>query len=270
MQRLDYSSFLAKFESRTQSKFDVVAQLHDMKEVNKDLAKVIVSFSVDSHDKDKNFLAVANLFDGMARPIEGSFRMIPSNQAYAAVGFVTKNTEVRSCTVASLQKYKVMAGNLLMDETDESLWELKTTGGSKYITRHSEETLGELVALASIKHHGELVKVGSLNQLVMASVQNGEYVVYVSPKSLEVKSGFVLASGDSIEVLDVENDSLEEIDEDSVIESAYLKTSEIAAEVSMPSQGSKSAMREYYKNLYSYAPDYFKKMSEIIDSNAAL
>lgn len=271
MQRLDYTRFMANYEARTKNKFDVAAALHDLKELNKEVAKVVVTFSVESHDREKNFMAIANLFDGMARPIEGSFRVIPSSQAFAAVGFITKNTEVRQCTASALQKYKVMAGNLLMDETDESLWELKTASGTKYLTRHSEETLGELVALASLKHHGELVRVGGVNQLVMASVQAGEYAVFVSPKNLEVRAGFIVSAGDeSMEILDSETEEVEEVPNDMLIESAYLKTQEIAAEVALPAQGNKSAMKEYYKQMFSFSPEYFKKMAEIIDGNAVL
>ena len=271
MQRLNEKRMLASFESRTQGQFDVVAQLHDLKELNKDIAKVIVSFSVDSHDAEKNFQAVAKMFDGLARPIEGSFRLVPSSRAFAAVGFVTKNTEVRQCTTASLQKYRVMAGNLLMDSEDETLWELKSTGGTKYLTRQSEETLGELVALASLKHHGEVTNVGKINQLVMASVQNGEYAAYISPKNCDVRKGFIIqANEDTFEIMDSETEEVEEVPTDMLIESAYLKTQEIAADIALPAQGNKSAIKSYYKQLYGHAPDYLKKINEIIDSNAAL
>lgn len=271
MQKLNYERLLANYESRTQGKFAVAAALHDLQELNKSIAKVIVSFSVESHDREKNFMAVANLFDGMARPIEGSFRVIPSSRAFAAVGYVTKNTEVRECSTAGLQKYRVMAGNLLMDENDSSLWELKSVNGSKYLTRHSEESLGELVALASLKHHGELVKVGAISDMVMASVQSGEFVVYVSPKKHEVRCGYAVSAGDeSMEVLDMEDEQVEEVPNDFLIESAYLKNQEIAANLNPPLQGNKSALIAYYKEMYSFSPEYFAKIKAIIEDNAAL
>lgn len=271
MQRLNYASLIAKYDERTQGKYAIAARLHDMKELNKNVAKVIVSFSTESNDQEKNFMAVANLFDGMARPIEGSFRVVPSSRTFAAVGYVTQNTEVRACTASALQKYRVMAGNLLMDEADSSLWELKSANGSKYLTRHSEESLGELVALASLKHHGEMINVGKVRDMVMSSVQSGEFAVYVSPKIGEVRCGFVVSAGeDSMEVLDSETEQVEEVPNDFLIESAMLKTQEIAAELAPPHQGNKSALIAYYTQVYSYSPEYLAKIKEIINSNAAL
>lgn len=269
--RLNLPRLLDKYEAATQGKFAVAANLHDLKELNKEVAKVIVSFSVDSKDREKNFAAVATMFDGMARPIEGSFRVIPSSRVHAAVGFVTKNVETRECTASALQKYRVMAGNLLMDTEDESLWSLKTNAGSKYLTRQTEETLGELVALASLKHHGEFINAGKIDQLVTASLQQGEFAVFVSPKNMEVRAGFVLSTGEeTMEVFDMQDEESEEVPHDYLVESTYLKTQEIAEEIALPAQGNKSAMKEYYKKLYSYAPDYFKMISQIIDSHAAL
>lgn len=271
MQRLNLNRVMARYKERTEGKYDVVATLHDMQILNDEVAKVILSFSVESHDRQKNFMAVANLFDGLARPIEGSFRQIPSSRGFAVVGYVEKNTEIRECTTASLEKYRVMAGNILMDEQDSTLWQLKSVNGSKYLARQSEETLSDLVALASVRQYSDSMAVGKVSDMVVASVKNGEFVVYVSPKSHDMKMGYVVsASDESMEILNTDSDEMEEVPNDFLVESTYLKNSEIAADVEVPAQGNKAAMKEYYKQMFSYAPDYYQKMAEIIDENAAL
>ena len=128
----DLSRVIANYQNRTQGKFDVVATLHDSAPITANLHKVLITLSSPSNDRAKNYQAIANLFKNEAAAVVGSFRVVPSSREHVLVGFITKNVETREVTTASLDKFKVMAGNLLMDTEDSSLWELKIVEGNKF------------------------------------------------------------------------------------------------------------------------------------------
>lgn len=271
---LDHDRFYANLQERTQSK-RIVAMLHDVQEITPDLAKVIVSFNIDDGSQDENFNAIAGIFEGLAAPVEGTFRKLNNvNHAYAAVGFITRNTETRSVNTASLQKYRVMAGNLLLDETDQSLWTLKGDKNSRYLSRQSDESLAELVEKASVNKTSLSGNV-NIASLVQDAHSKGEFVTYVSPKTLEFASGILLNRTEAgMEIFNVLEDNTEIASNSNLIESVHIdwraKAKEIGA--AMPpaanNSSSKAAEKEFYKQVYSYDPEYLAMIYNMIDEEA--
>lgn len=260
---------LINYQERTKGKFDVVAQLYDVAEINSEVSKVLVDITPLSEDREKNFQAIANLFDNQARPIEGSFRKVFSSQGSLIVGFITQNAEVREATASTLQNYKVMAGNLLMDETDSTLWEVKNVEGSKYLIRKSEESLSELVSLASVSKAPHYSNTQSLKHLAMASIDEGEFAAFVSLDSLDVKIGHVIASeGNKFEIM-CSNGQTENIHKEQIIETALVKP-EHAADLTVPSQGNRESLKEYYRQWFSYSDEYAQKMINLVEMNSVI
>lgn len=266
MQRLDRASLLARIKDHS-----VTANIHDSEMINDKLAKVVCTFNTVA-TRSEMYLAVAHLFKGLAAPIEGSFRTVQTAGLTAMVGFVAANVEVKPYEKAEVAKMKVMASNLLMDKDDESLWQVNSSGNEKYLVRQGHEDLSELVVLAKVRQHN----VPRLDNLVTTSIQKSEYVSYVHPELCEVKFGYVLASDDDkLEVLPRDEDDSEEISTEMVIESAFLKGSDtqvaVEAGANPPANASdKASMKSYYKEMFSYAPEYYSELEKIIDSHSGI
>ncbi len=271
---LDFDNFYANLQARTGNMSRVVAQLHDVQELTPELAKVLVSFNTNEGSQEENFYAIASVFDGLAAPIEGTFRRLSNvNHAYAAVGFITRNTETRSVTTANLQKYRVMAGNLLIDEDDQSLWELKGDKNSRYLARQSDESLAELVQHAGLSAKSLSGGVNLAN-LVQDISSKGEFVTYVSPKTLEFASGILLNRSEAgMEVFDVLNDTTEIVSLANLIETVHVDWSSRAKEhgEALPPANrntNKQDEKEFYSKVYSYDPTYLEMIYNMVDEEA--
>src|ERR1700676_2545328 len=106
------------------------------------LAKVIVSFT-GKQTKDELRASLLQKFDGLAAPVEDSFRIV---KAGVAVGFIRANKEVRVVNDKELRaSYRVMSSNIMMDNADKSLWEIREGKAGKFLARHGHEDLSELV-----------------------------------------------------------------------------------------------------------------------------
>jgi len=110
------------------------------------LARVIVSYT--GHMTREQIRAnLLEQFDNQAAPVENSFHIIKShNNGGAAVGFVRANKEVRVVDDKEIRAgYRMMASNIMMDNADRSLWEVREGRGGKFLARHGQEDLSELV-----------------------------------------------------------------------------------------------------------------------------
>lgn len=265
MQRLNIDRVTSNFKARTSK---IVANLHDYQVTkNPSVVKVICTFNSTS-DRLSMHHAVAHLFNGNASPVEGSFRQISTNGNPAFVGFIAANREIKDYNEAEVAKMKVMASNLLMDLADTSLWQVKESGKDKYLCRHADEDLSELVVMARVHQRG----LPAVSGLAVADINRSEYIAFVDTNTAEVRYGYVVAAEDNIiEVLPSDSEELETIEPEAVVESVFLnKTDVLAAEgVSQPSNAAdKNAMLDYYKKLYSYNPDYYVELEKIIEGRS--
>lgn len=278
--KLNMSRVVARMQATTDL---VVASIQDYKEITPNLVKVVVAFNTGDADRSQRFHAIAKLLNGHGRPIDGSFRWIPNSSVHAAVGFVAKNVEVRPYEAAAASNFKALASNLLMDTTDESLWEVHAAGDEKYLARHSEESLSELVAMASLKQDNFRHDSPRLTQLASANVQHSEYVAYVNPQTLELAHGYVLASESEsdldgvVEVIDSESEDRVDVNPELIVESAFLNGSDVeyvrskqVAVTFNPSQWDAAEMKNYYKQVFNWAPEYLREIEKIIDGHAVV
>lgn len=267
MQRLNMDRVAAKFAEKAHA---VTASIHDYQQITPQLVKVVATFSTLDASETQLNTALARLFGGNARPVEGSFRQLRGSSVPAAVGFVCANTIVKEYDSAEVASMKVLASNLLMSAEDESLWEVRSSGNAKYLAKQTQDDLSELVALAKVRS----VNTPKLSSIAVASVQQSEFVAFVDKATLDMRYGFVVkASEDTMTVVDTEGDEVE-VDNETLVESAFLngddKEYAEKAGIELPAQGDKQAMIDYYREVYSYDKDYADMLVSIINQHAAL
>lgn len=259
---------LHNFSSRTPR---VVASVTDCHMKSKTLARVTLAFNTMDATRKECEQAVAALFDGLAAPVEGSFRPIRSGGLPAYVGFIRANREVKNLTDEIQASLKVVSSNLLLDKADDSLWEIKQgPSGDRYLCKQGNEDLAELVAASVSTQFG----VPNLNRVMASLPSPMEYAAFVNPESEEVQFGYVIASeGGKVQIAKRVNGEVNEVEVDAtlLVEVASFKNAEIHKEVAAPSaQGDKAAMKDYYKRLYSYNPEYYAQVEKMIDQHAFL
>lgn len=270
---LDMDSIIARVNS-----FSV--NLQDFEMVSPTLAKVLITYSGTAPIKEEVRASIARMFGQQASPVENSFRSLErTGGSKTLAGFIRYQSDVKEYdeTAADNQgRYKQMASNLLMDNDDKSMWEVKAGNTGKYLVRHGEEDLSELVHLAHAKKSGQ----PSLSQIASVPAEPKEFAAYVDVKQEEVMHGYVVArtrDGLSMSVLAFENGSAGdtvEIQTSQLVEVADLDgEDEQAAGVKMPVTAAgtidREAQIEYYRKLYgSYAPQYVQSLIDMIDQHS--
>lgn len=248
----------------------------DYKIVAAKLARVIVAFTGD-HTRDTIAEAIADQTKHMAAVVESSFRIIKDN---VAVGFLRANTEVRVVNdVKELRaSYKTMvkttASNILMDNKDRTLWELKEGAGGKFLARHGNEDLSELIG-AAVNHRNGVPK---LHQLAMASVAKREFVAFASASG-DMDYGFCVASSEAkqaLKVVSATTGTAVVIPNDAVVSVIPVGGAKIPLsahkrilEAGISREDAKQEV-EYYTRLYSYAPDYLAEVIRQVEGTATM
>lgn len=232
--------------------------------------------TVHTHDAGRkaNLAALTAMLGGTARPIANSFRRINSKveARVVSVGYLTVNPIVEELTDDRRANMTTLAKNVLMDNTDESLWNLKETSGGLFITRQADEELGEL--LASVARP----RVGVVATASIASCQPnaGEYVAFVDVNSDEMVHGFVLAAGgETASVLPHGQDEAVSVHNDMIVASlAGVDTDDNFLERQMKREtagiNDAETLKAYYRKLYAYNPEFLAEFEQMIDRQASL
>lgn len=241
---------------------DTVA-LTDYEVLSASLAKVVISFT-GKHSKESIAASLSEQMKYLAAPVENSFRQV---RAGVAVGFVRSNRTIR--TIDSDKElrasYRVMAGsNILMDNADKTLWEVRDGKAGKYLARHGNEDLSELVE-ASVARRSDIP---SLHAITMATAVPREFVSFASASG-DMDYGFcVQASKDKLRVVS-SSQSQAIVIPHSVVAGIYQvgiqKSDNDRLVKAGLSRGEKDKEIEYYKRLYSYAPDYLREVVSQIE-----
>lgn len=236
------------------STYDTVS-ITDYRLKSPTLAKVIVSFT---GQVDRQFLHETLLakFDNEAQPVKSSFKVVKPG---VAVGFVKANRAIRVVNDKELKAYrKIGASNVLMDSTDESLWEVKSgTGGSKYLARHGQEDLSALVASVTNRRSD----IPRLNQLTIAKAAPHELVAFVDAEG-DVDHGFAMGTNEqSVRVFSHNRKIPMSVEYDSVVGIYQVKipASLHQAVVASLSAEEKNEANAYWRQLYGYGPEFLKE-----------
>lgn len=239
--------------------------------LNANLAKVMISTTGNVDAEDIAECITAKL-RGQGALVEGSLTQVQASPIGASyVAFVKSVSEVREVDSHELQAsyHAVLAtnSNVLVNNEDQSVWELKTGSAGKYLVRHQEEDLTSLVAAAS--NESELAP--RLAKVTMGVPQREALVAYVTETG-DVDYGFVTKTSQAnqnVELISVQASvprvvstrnmlSAHEVDLDPEVYRMAAATID---------EGEKDKMRRFYTALYSIAPDY---LSEVIAEINAL
>lgn len=252
---------------------NVSVSLHDHRALSKQVAKVIVSLSTDRCTSAEVASAITRCLGDEFSPVLNSFRPVPGARCIALAGYVTRNTEVIAITDERFKRMRTVTANIMLDPQDSSMWDIrKTENDGVFLVRAGEEDLGNLLVTASVRD------VNAPRMAEMASCSTpGEFVAFVDPQQGELRHGFVLASdGDTVDIVTADAEQPVQVGENAIVEAALLhgEDVEVAATVGIDSSQydsrSKSAMTEYYKQLYSYAPAFVDDIVKQIDAHAAV
>lgn len=244
--------------------------VNDYQIVSPTLAKVVLNMSGNPDSPITIRTAIAKLFKNQASAVENSFRWATrQGDIKTAVGFVKANVDVREFEEAEASgKYRVMSANLLMDNDDRSLWEVREGAQTKYLARQGNEDLTELVHLATARVTGS----PRLMQIASGVPATKDFLAFVDTETEEVRYGFaVSAAVDSkVTVVATDDESTVEVAESNIIDVFELDSEECARlSTTAAADGlSKEAMIEYYKKAYSYSPEYIAEIIKMIDQHA--
>lgn len=240
------------------------ANITDYRIKNATLAKVIVSYTgeFDSQELREH---LANKMDCKAIPVAASFKRV---SAGVAVGFVRVNQEVRTPSKNELKAYRVMSSNILMDNEDRSLWEVKSTGTGKYLARRGQEDLSALMQASVERRPG----IPALRHLAIARASKSEIVAFVDAEG-DVDHGFALATNDEqVKVLSFSRRVPLVVDYDNVVSISPVT---IPAHIHKVVAGSmtpqeKKDEKAYYERLFGFAPDYLREIQRQIDNGTEM
>lgn len=245
--------------------------LQDYSLLSPTLARVVMTFSGRLPVQEEIRASIANVFQGKASAIAGSFRnMERSSGSKTLIGYVRSAAEIKEYeeNAETAGRYVQTASNLLMDNVDKSMWEVRSGTSGKYLVRKGEDDLNELVHLAHSKKSG----MPTLAQLASVPAEPREFAAYIDLVTEDVLHGFVThREGEVATISSYENEGeTQEVQIDQLIEVATLdaedekgsgmKLAETAA--------TKEEMKAYYRKMFSYAPDYVKDIMDMIDAHA--
>ena len=227
------------------------------------LAKVILSLT-GKHTPETIHAALAEKFDGLAAPVANSFRMVNET---VAVGFIKANKEVRPVSQEELKaKYRVMSSNVFMSAEDKSLWTKQEGAAGTYLMRQGHEDLTAL--MAGVSHHRS--DVPALRHLAMPVAAKNELLAYVTQEG-NMDYGFAVAHKDSqVKVVSFYGRVPRVIDYSNVVSIVPVQIDKaIKAQVLAGlSAEEKSDAKAYWKQLYSFAPDYMQEVIRQVEEDA--
>lgn len=242
--------------------------LQDYEMIAPAIARVCVTVSGNAPVKEQVRASLSELFKGLASPVASSFRhLTTAGGMQVLVGFVKSAHEVRAMEDVDQSKMKAMASNLLMDKTDESMWEIRNGSTGKFLVKQGDEDLAELAQSLHTKKSG-LPTLAYVQQL---PVLKREFAAWVDIGSEEVQHGYVVeSSADKLTVIAHGDDDVSEIEVAQLVEVVNLDGEDIKAYgMELAADGmDRAAMVEYYKKAYGYSPDYVQKIIDMIDQHS--
>lgn len=246
--------------------------IHSSAKLSDDTHLVVISHSSDAGNK-ANLEALNRVLKGRATPVEGSFRRVnPSNEyRLVSVGYVVANTATEELTKERKDHMTVVAKNILMDQHDQSLWNvIQSDTGSTFIRRQDNEDVSELLATMASSRF-DVPDVDTVNAYTSNA---GDYVAYVDSANARLSYGFVVsASEDTSTIIPRGSEDSLQVSNELVVakvtdvDSNDFLTKRLSVEANLKDP---DKVKEYYRQLYSYDPKYLELVEQTIDQQASL
>lgn len=241
------------------------------------LAKVVIVCS--GNDKESLTGSLKTVLKDRAVPVTASFRWLVPGES--AIGFVTPIVETIVADTKVLANFRLIssAQNLYMKPGEDSMWELKTGVGGRYLSKTAPDDLGELI---------ESVRAGRMGAPRMSSVSlsasvsdkgmANRLVAYVSDDGVGrpfTEYGFCVGTREGKPLVMIQSNTVEVVDTDRIVAHYEVDHSEIREIVSQAHRlnsalADKSDVISYYKALYGYDKDYLNKVIKVIEDQAAM
>lgn len=251
----------------------VTAKILDHARINDNVEKVAVRIT-NSGTKDEMRAAVAKALNGQATVIESTFLEV-AHETY--VGYVAHNPEVKEFTKADQEAVeartspmRVVAKNLLLDESDQSLWEARESAGGKFLVRTSKEDLSEL--LSSVAEPSLKVPTQQMLASAHAEIPARSYVQFLERDLAEVGYGYALEStASTVKVLAFGADEeAMEVPASDIIQVADLEGEDTEqAAIEIPAAAADAGkLKKYYQQLFGKAPKFMQKLNKVIQDGS--
>lgn len=189
MNSLNIDSLYARFKERQESTAAVA--ITGFQQITSTLARVVLSHAnMERAPKAEIRRAIAAALGNKARAVENSFRMVQTAGLPSAVGFVKLNHESMPYDEKRVGKMRALAKNMLMDETDDSLWDVRTTAdGQRLLCRQVKEDISELLVTASV----HVYRAPAIESIASVALPH-DVVSFVDPKTETARVGIVIAA----------------------------------------------------------------------------
>lgn len=237
--------------------------------INPKLAKVVIAYT-GKPSKAEIRAALSKKFQFHAAPVENSFMKLTND---SSVGFVRVHREVRAASKEEIRaNYRVMSAssNILMDNKDQSLWEVRNGAGGQFLARHGHEDLSELIEANT--YHGR-TDVPRVSQLTIAKAKPTELAAYVTPNG-DMDYGIVLKTNDTkCQVLSMATRTVSVVPNKLVASFDPIKIPrEIHTETvkhlkAAMNQRNKATEIDYWRTLFSYNPQYAEEMVRCVQED---
>lgn len=265
-------------ESLLKSVIESACSITEYKLINSRVAQVLVQVPQTAHlDKNAVCASLAKQLKEAAAPIQASFRwLVPGS---SMIGYVGAHNATRALDNGQKMEagYRMVASNLYLDKQDESLWELKSGAGGKYLTRQGRDDLTELIEASRVSPRGSMPR---MHSIVNASAAPKQLVAFVNSIGLgnpSVDYGFCLGKQDGKMLLaTADYNQPVAVSEHEVVGVYSVDSSEVhglvtaAVKVDAAKGVPTADSLAYYKKLFNYAPDYLKKVIKQVEEQAAL
>lgn len=253
--------------------------------VSPTVAKVVVAHSHRGTTAE-NRAALASLLEGRGNVIPHSFREIETDNAHQrrmlSVGFVGANVLSEELSEERASQLKEIAKNVLMDDTDNSMWQVtQASDGRKFIRRQHNEDLAELMtATASVNPAAIVPK--HFTEIAGTTVDTSgpfTYAAYVDADTHQVRFGYVVEhatvyNGYKHTILPRDASEVEYVSASLIVEAAYnvdpnnrLTT---ARNRLMETAGIPDidAVKSYFRKEFGYGPEFLRELEAEIDEHA--
>lgn len=253
--------------------------------VSPTVAKVIVAHSHDGGVQE-NRAALASVLDGRGSVIANSFRMIDTDNEHGrkmlSVGFVGANVLSEELSEERAGQMKEIAKNVLMDEMDNSMWQVtQASDGRKFIRRQHNEDLAELMTATASVNPGAIAP-KRFTEIAATTVSTRgafTYAAFIDEKDHQVRYGYVLEqasvlNGNKHTILPRDASDVEYVSASMIVEAAYnvdpnnrLTTARnrIVEQAGIPDI---EAVKSYFRKEFGYGPDFLRELEGEIDQHA--
>lgn len=308
---LDRVSARSTTAGTTANRSNVVANTTGFDPINDDLCRIRVEVhNARTMDAKAIRHAISAALGEGIEPVAGTFQQLPEIAGVATreyVGLVTKGLCTRVVAQADLNSgYSTVttAKNVLMDNTDNKVWNLTQAGnGQAVLSRQVDEDLTELLAMARMTN----TKNRNYKDALVCMANTASYSRFYNPVIKTIDHGYVCGSEANGEIVIASRtlNDLVNVDDRMIVTSTNIHTDDAEYNIHAslykggikcpshliqamkaqrgkqnvfqtvalvtdtetpldPNTVSYTDMREYYKQMYAYAPQYYNEFEKMI------